>query len=179
VVFKSVEARPVIARFVVVAFVVVAFPTTTKLPLIVDDASDKNPEASVEIPVTARVPVAVTFPAMYALPCTDSFSNGDVVAIPTLLEKYDLPDTSNIDASVAVALLPTTTTSVVSVGYKKISLVLVDHAPAPPPPPDVKSVPHTGTPPATLRTVPGAPTGSLVSVFAPEAYSKSPVAYEV
>jgi hypothetical protein len=169
----------VIAKVVVVALVVVAPPTTTKLPLIVEDAADKNPDASVDNPVTASVPVAVRFPAIYALPCTDNFSNGDVVAIPTLLEKYDLPETSKIDASVDVALLPTTTTSVVSVGYKKRSLVLVDHAPAPPPPPDVKSVPHTGTPPATLSTVPAPPIGNFVKVLAPDAYNRSPVVYEV
>jgi hypothetical protein len=48
------EAVPVTARLVVVAFVVVELPVTTRLPLIVEDADERNP-ARVLFPVTESV----------------------------------------------------------------------------------------------------------------------------
>ena len=83
--------------------------------------------------------------------------------MPTLLEKYDLPITSKILLGVTVAFAPMMSTCDVSVGWMASESVVVDHAVAPPPPPEVTSVPHCGTPPWTLRTVPGPPTGRRAS----------------
>jgi len=53
--------------------------------------------------------------------------------------------------------------------------VVVDHVPPAPPPPE-RSVPHTGKPPVTFSTSPGAPIESFARTPDELAYKMSPVA---
>jgi len=85
------------------------FPETV---IAVDDAYG-NWEAVVVVPT--KYPAVAEFPRTDA-PSTESLAYGEVVPMPTLFEKYDLPNTSKILVSVAVALLPMITTSEVSAG---------------------------------------------------------------
>ena len=100
---------------------------------------------------------------------------GEVVPIPTVFEKYDLPKTSKILVRVPVADEPTIRTSEVSVGKIASESEVVENAVEPPLPPVVMSVPHVGTPPATFRTVPALPTGSVVRLLDEFAYKMSPI----
>ena len=83
---------------VVVALVVVRF-TLVSVPVAVRLATDRLPEKR-------------------PLPCTASLkaADGDVVAMPSVLLKYDVPKTSKMLFAVVVALLPTMTTSDGSAG---------------------------------------------------------------
>ena len=86
------------------------------------------------------------------------------------------PFTSNLYPVVLVALAPTTTISVGSVVYTNKPLVLVLHTALPA---LVLSVPHEGTPPETLSTVPSAPIPNRVKAVLLAAYNRSPVVYVV
>ena len=93
--------------------------------------------------------------------------------IDALPPRSVLPDTSNMFPVVEVAEAPMTTTWVGSASTIARLLLVVAHALLPPLP--ELSVPHDGTPPETLSTCPEEPTPSFESVFAAEAYNKSPV----
>ena len=86
-----------------------------------------------------------------------------------------LPTTSRILPVVVVAVVPNRTTSDVSFSTIARLSVEVPKGLVPVPPPEVRSVPHVGSPPDTLRTVPAPPIGSFESVVELLAYRISPV----
>ena len=108
---KYSELIPITGEYRVVE---VAFPTSV-LPDKVVEASEaedvalKDPSVR---PLYRVDPVGAKLPTPPIL----SIDPADVVPIPTKFEKYDLPDTSKMLASVAVALEPIMITSDVSVG---------------------------------------------------------------
>src|SRR3989344_2825629 len=100
------------------------------------------------------------------MPPIEKREPADVVAIPTLVLKYDLPNTSRIlPLVVEVAPAPTITTSPVSIGYTAKLSVVVAHGLTELPLPPVESGPHAGRlPPVILRTCPGEHIASLERV---------------